>query len=171
MLRSSHDSQLCPHHERKFRNLREADHLVDDLFAPISRGFITASSLSQSMARLFAAVAAGRIGPKTAVALSHVADTLLESIDASRDEFSSAFKDSQWLRFARSSIGDLSEFSQPALASNSAPLSAAPKSSRGPGKKQPRVTEDSQEHGAESDGSESLPRHPIDFIKQLAREL
>src|SRR3974377_686590 len=83
MLRAYADVQFCPHHRRKLRNFRDSDRLVDDLFAPISRGFITAASLSQSMARLFAAVAAGRIGPKSAVAVTHVADTLLKSIAVS----------------------------------------------------------------------------------------
>jgi len=130
MLRASGDAPFCLYHERKMRNLLGADRMVDDLFAPISRGFITASSLSQSMARLFAAVAAGRIGPKNAVALSHVADTLLKTISASTGEFNRAFKGSQWRRVVRSSIGDLAEFS-PAT-----PTPDAARSSRRPsGKK------------------------------------
>jgi len=165
MLRAPDNAQFCLHHERKTRHVQDADRMVDELFAPISRGFITAASLSQSVARLFAAVAAGRIGPKNAVALSHVADTLLKTISASTVEFNRAYKDSQWLRVVRSSIGNLSEFSV------AAPVPDAALSSRCLfGKK--TQSEAGETSSSDTVADPEVPScDPVQSLKKLAREL
>jgi len=113
MLRSSSKSKYCLHHDRKLRHLKEADDAAADLFDPISGGFVTATALSQSVSRLFAAVAEGRLDPKQANALARVAEILLKAISSSTGEFRRSFKESYWTQLVRLSCGNLPEYAPP----------------------------------------------------------
>lgn len=80
-----------------------------------------------------------------------------------RDEFNSAFRDSNWLRFVRGSTGDLSEFSRAPLAPSAAQKLAAPKSiSRARKTQSPkqRVTSDRGKSGVLRT-QRNPPRNPL----------
>jgi len=113
MLRSSRKSKYCFFHERKLRHIEEVDDATADLFDPISGGFVTAIGLSQSVSRLFAAVAEGRLDPKQANALARVAEILLKTIYSSTEEFRGSFKESYWNQLVRQSCGKLPEYVAP----------------------------------------------------------
>lgn len=113
MLRASRKSQFCFHHERKLRHLKEAEGAAADLFDPISGGFVTATALSRSVSRLFAAVAEGRLEPKQANALARVAEILLKTISSSTAEFRGSFRESYWNQLVRRSCGNLPEYVAP----------------------------------------------------------
>jgi hypothetical protein len=115
MLRSSRRSKFCFYHARKLRHFQEADDAAADLFDPISGGFITATALSQSVSRLFAAVAEGRLDPRRANALARVAAILLKTISVSTNEFRDTFKQAYWTQLVRESCGHLPEYVPPPL--------------------------------------------------------
>jgi hypothetical protein len=72
--------------------------------------FIPATALTQTLTRVFRAVAEGRIGPKSAVALTRVAATLLKSIDASSNEFQSTFCEGYWQQLISSQYNSVPEY-------------------------------------------------------------
>lgn len=115
MLRSSSKSKYCLHHERKLRFIKEAEAAALDLSDPISGGFVTATALSQSVSRLFAAVAQGRLDPKSANALARVAEILLKTISSSTAEFRNSFKGSYWAQIVRESCGELPKYVPPVI--------------------------------------------------------
>ena len=96
MLLASSRSQFCLFHERKLRNLREADYTAAEICEPLSHDFVPATALAQSLTRAFRAVAEGRLDPKSATALARLASTLLKSIDKSTAEFHECYKDEFW---------------------------------------------------------------------------
>ncbi len=87
MPRSFRDAKYCLHHERKFRRLREADCTASHVAEPLSGNFISATSLNQSLARLFSAIADGRVHRKTAAELISVSKILLKTIPLAKTEF------------------------------------------------------------------------------------
>ena len=138
MLRSSRKSQFCFHHERKLRHLKEADDAAIDLFDPISGGFVTATALSQSVSRLFAAVAEGRLDPKQANALARVAEILLKAISSSTAEFRGSFRESYWSQLVRQSCGSLPEYVAP-VAPTRKPGNSQPRESQPPKPPNPKL--------------------------------
>jgi hypothetical protein len=149
MLRASRKSKYCVHHERRLRHLKEADDAAADLFDPISGGFVTATALSQSVARLFAAVAEGRLDPKSANALARVAGILLKIISSSTQEFRDTFKESYWTQIVRQSCRNLPEYVPPVL------LNRQPTRSESRASEPPKAS------------SSELPKTIDEFIKQV----
>jgi hypothetical protein len=100
-------SEYCYHHDRKLRYSKEAEQAALEIFQPISGNFIPAHALTESLARLFARVADGRISPNQASAMSKVADVLLRSVSHSTAEFKSSYRDGYFQQLVRESYGDL----------------------------------------------------------------
>jgi hypothetical protein len=113
MPRRSKGSKYCTVHERKLRILNETDDVAAEIYAPINQSFIPASALSVSLARVFAAVASGRVSAKNATAISRVADTLLKTISASTDEFRRCYREGYWMQVVRSNFYDLPDYIPP----------------------------------------------------------
>ena len=84
--RPSPNSQYCHHHQRKLRNLREHDDTARNIALPLIGEVIAPSSLNFAVARLFAAVAEGRISSKTANTLTNLAKVLLKTIPNAQRE-------------------------------------------------------------------------------------
>jgi len=95
MPRSFRDDKYCLHHERTMRRLREADSTAANVADPLSRNFVSGTSLNQSLVRLFSAIADGRIPPKTAAQLISLSKLLLKSIPLAKTEFLLAFDNSK----------------------------------------------------------------------------
>ena len=87
MLRHSPESQYCFDHQRKLRHRLETDQVASEICAPIAGEFVPATAVAHSLTRVFRAVAAGRINPKTAAALTRVASMLLKSLPPATKEF------------------------------------------------------------------------------------
>ena len=97
MLRSSSKSKYCLHHERRLRHFGETEKTASYIAEPITAGdFVPASALTHSLARVFLAVAEGRIEPKRATALARVGATLLRSICESSRELEECCNDKYW---------------------------------------------------------------------------
>ena len=106
MLRSSRKSKYCFHHERKVRQLRQADATASDVAGPLSRPFVSGTSLNYSLTRLFSAIADGRVPPKTAVPLINLSKILLKTIPMANREYLQAFQGyDAWDRLVRRMYG------------------------------------------------------------------
>lgn len=113
MLRHSPQSQYCFDHERKLRHLTETDKIAADICEPIAGDFVPATALTQSLTRVFRAVAEGRFNAKNATALARVATALLKSIDHSTREFRHCYRESYWHQFVRDRYNDLPDYVPP----------------------------------------------------------
>jgi len=113
MLRKSKKSRYCFDHERKLRHLREADETAANLCEPFIGDFVPAAALTQSLTRVYHAVAEGRLDPKCATALARVASTLLKSIDAASDEFQQCYLDGYWCQLVREHYNNISDYIPP----------------------------------------------------------
>ncbi|HKI12488.1 MAG TPA: hypothetical protein VKA02_10260 [Candidatus Acidoferrum sp.] len=80
------DSEYCHHHQRKLRHLREHDDTARNIALPLIGEVIAPSSLNFAVARVFAAVAEGRISSKTANTLTNLAKVLLKTIPNAQRE-------------------------------------------------------------------------------------
>jgi len=107
MLRDTPRSKYCVFHLRKLRQLHEVEQITMDLFQPLSTGFVPANALAQSLSRLFARVAEGRIKAKDAIAMARIADTLLKTIPMATLEFRETYIPEYWMQLVRRSFGNL----------------------------------------------------------------
>ena len=129
MLRSSRKSQFCFHHERKLRHLKESDDAANDLFDPISSGFVTATALSQSVFRAFL-----RPWPRAASTPSRPRRSSASPKSFSRrllrppPNFVAAFEESYWHQLVRLSCGNLPEYVAPVAPTRKAGNSNSQKS-------------------------------------------
>jgi hypothetical protein len=101
MLRPSADSEYCFDHQRKLRHLHESDQVAAEICAPIAGDFVPSTAVAQSLARVFRAVAEGRIEPQTASALARVGSALLKSLDGATQEFKHCYNDTHWRKQVR----------------------------------------------------------------------
>lgn len=121
MLRHSSKSQYCLPHDRKLRHLHEADDTATHVAAPLSQPFISATSLNYSLARLFSAIADGRVPPRTATPLINLSKILLKTVPMANREYLIAFRGfDAWDRLVRQMYG-YTEPSTPAPDSSEPP--------------------------------------------------
>ena len=93
--RSPSSTMYCLPHERRQRRLREADSTALHLAEPLSAPFISDTSLNSSLVRLFAAIADGRVPPKTAAQLISLSKILLRTVPRAKTEFLLAFNNTK----------------------------------------------------------------------------
>jgi hypothetical protein len=98
----SRGSTYCFYHDRLHRRDFEADVTAAKVSEPLELPFVSCSSLNAALTRLFAAVADGRIAPKTADQLIKLAGLLHKNIPMANQEFLTAFSDPKaWRRLIR----------------------------------------------------------------------
>jgi hypothetical protein len=94
-LRSPSSTMYCLHHERRPRRLRESDSTALNLAETLSAPFVSDTSLNSSLVRLFAAIADGRVTPKTAAQLISLSKILLKTVPRAKTEFLLAFNNTK----------------------------------------------------------------------------
>ena len=109
----SADSSFCLQHNQKMNRLIRSTDVGDDVFDPISRGFVPANALAQSLSRVIGYVADGTLSPKAAIAISRVAGTLLQTIALSTREFREAYVQTYFNQLVRESFGELPAYQPP----------------------------------------------------------
>lgn len=70
-------SDYCLYHQRMHRRLFEADITAAKVAEPLDSAFVSSSSLNVALTRLFAAIADGRMTPKTGDQLINLAKLLI----------------------------------------------------------------------------------------------
>ena len=97
-------SYLCAYHARKESQTLSGDQLGRELAQHFSGSYLSAHDLTAALGRLFAAVAQGRVKPKTAATLAYLSQTLVQTVQLAQHEHINAFGSDSWRRTLRSSL-------------------------------------------------------------------
>jgi hypothetical protein len=89
MLRMEGHPSLCPFHVREEKQLLEADKLGEEL-ASLSGKLNTGTDINHVLAKVFKALADGRISARTAAAFAYLGQLLLQTMPYVRNEISRA---------------------------------------------------------------------------------
>src|SRR5216684_4416177 len=95
---------FCPYHAQKEARARAAQKLGKDLDYFFSGDYLSACDLSTALARLIPAVVRGDVKPKTAHTVAYLAQTLMQSIHISEQEYINTFGTDGWREAVRNSV-------------------------------------------------------------------
>ncbi len=95
---------FCFYHAQKEARARAAQKLGKDLAYFFSGDYLSACDLSTALARLIPAVVRGDVKPGTAHTLAYLAQTLMQAIHISQDEYINAFGTDDWRKSIRNSV-------------------------------------------------------------------
>src|SRR5712671_5600133 len=104
--RIRNNPRFCPYHAQKEARARAAQKLGKDLDYFFSADYLSACDLSTALGRLIPAVIRGDVKPKTAHTVAYLAQTLLQTIHISQDEYINAFDTNGWRKSIRTSVND-----------------------------------------------------------------
>src|SRR5216684_1002990 len=102
--RTRNNPRFCPYHAQKEARARAAQKLGKDLDYFFSGDYLSACDLSTALARLIPAVVRGDVKPKTARTVAYLAQTLLQTIHISEQEYINAFGTDGWRKSVRNSV-------------------------------------------------------------------
>jgi hypothetical protein len=102
--RCSGHLHLCYFHAQKEAESLAARQVGQDISRFLSTKLLTACDLGAAMSRLFCAVARGEVKPKVASTLAYLAQTMLQSIPITQDEYIHSFDTDTWCSTVRSSF-------------------------------------------------------------------
>ncbi len=95
---------FCFYHAQKEARARAAETLGKDLAYFFSGDYLSACDLSAALSRLIPAVVRGDVKPKTARTVAYLAQTLMQAIHISQDEYINAFGTDGWRKSVRNSV-------------------------------------------------------------------
>jgi hypothetical protein len=95
---------FCYYHAEKEARARAAQSLSTDLARYFSGTYLSACDLSTALGCLIPAVVRGDVKPKVARTVAYMAQTLLQSIHISQDEYINAFDTDGWRKSIRTSV-------------------------------------------------------------------
>jgi hypothetical protein len=95
---------FCYYHAEKEARARAAQSLGTDLARYFSGEYLSACDLSTALGCLIPAVVRGDVKPKVARTVAYMAQTLLQSIHVSQDEYINAFGTDGWRKSIRNSV-------------------------------------------------------------------
>src|SRR5712692_6044873 len=104
--RHRNNPRFCFYHAQKEARARTAQKLGKDLAYFFSGDYLSACDLSTALARLIPAVVRGDVKPKTAHTVAYLAQTLMQAIHISQDEYINAFGTDGWRKSVRISVND-----------------------------------------------------------------
>jgi hypothetical protein len=102
--RNGKNPRFCFDHAQKEVRARTAQKLGKDLAYFFSGDYLSACDLSTALARLIPAVVRGDVKPKTARTVAYLAQTLLQAIHISQDEYINTFGTDGWRKSVRNSV-------------------------------------------------------------------
>jgi hypothetical protein len=102
--RDRNHPHFCFYHAQKEARARTANKLGKDLDYFFSGDYLSACDLSTALARLIPAVVRGDVKPKTAHTVAYLAQTLMQAIHVSQDEYINAFGTGNWRDSIRKSV-------------------------------------------------------------------
>ena len=96
--------RFCFYHAQKEARARTARKLGKDLAYFFSGDYLSACDLSTALARIIPAVVRGDVKPKTAHTVAYLAQTLMQAIHISEQEYINAFGTDGWRKSVRNSV-------------------------------------------------------------------
>ena len=129
--RTTGHPHFCFCHAQKEVQARAAETLGKDLAYFFSGEYLSACDLSSALGRLIPAVVRGEVKPRTARIVAYLAQTLMQAIHISQDEYINAYDTNGWRKSIRNSVsGNYDYLFPPAPAATGAdsPAPAPPES-------------------------------------------
>jgi hypothetical protein len=102
--RFSAHPHFCAYHAQKEARTFASDKLAKDLAFFFSGDYLSANDLATALARLIPAVVLGHLKPRAARTIAYMAQSLLQAIHISQDEYSNAFGRDGWRKAVRNSV-------------------------------------------------------------------
>ncbi len=102
--RTGKNPYFCFDHAAKEARARASESLCKDLAYFFSGGYLSACDLSTALGRLIPAVIRGDVKPKIARTVAYMAQTLLQTIHISEDEYINTFGTDGWRKSIRNSV-------------------------------------------------------------------
>ena len=102
--RATKHPRFCFYHAQKEARVRTAKKLGKDLAYFFSGDYLSACDLSTALARIIPAVVRGDVKPKTAHTVAYLAQTLMQAIHISEQEYINAFGTDGWRKSVRNSV-------------------------------------------------------------------
>ncbi len=102
--RTGNNPRFCFYHAQKEARARAAQKLGKDLDYFFSGDYLSACDLSAALARLIPAVVRGDVKSKTARTVAYLAQTLLQAIHISEQEYINTFGTDGWRKSVRNSV-------------------------------------------------------------------
>src|SRR5438445_211433 len=127
--RAAKHPHFCFYHAQKEARARAAEKLGKDLAYFFSGDYLSACDLSTALARLIPAVVRGDVKPKTARTVAYLAQTLLQAIHISQDEYINAFDTDGWRKSIRNSVNSNHDYLFPPKPEHKQPGSLQPQQS------------------------------------------
>jgi hypothetical protein len=115
---------LCAFHARKEAQALAGDKSGGDIAYHLSGGHASDYDLSSALGRLFAAVAQGRVKPKTASTLAYLGQTIVQAMHLSQRKPIQAFGIDKWLDTVRHNHKQSSERTAPTPQAHPQPAAA-----------------------------------------------
>ncbi len=102
--RVRNNAHFCFYHAQKEARARTAQKLGKDLSYFFSGDYLSACDLSTALARLIPSVVRGDVKPRAARTVAYLAQTLIQSIHISEQEYINAFGSDGWRKSIRNSV-------------------------------------------------------------------
>ncbi len=96
--------RFCPDHAQKEARARARQNLGKDLAHYFSGDYLSACDLSTALGCLIPAVIRGDVKPRTARTVAYLAQTLMQAIHISQDEYINTFGTDGWRKSIRNSV-------------------------------------------------------------------
>jgi hypothetical protein len=125
------NSHFCPYHAQKEDRARAAQKLGKDLDYFFSADYLSACDLSTALARIIPAVVRGDVKSKTAHTVAYLAQTLMQAIHISQDEYINAFGMDGWRKSIRNSVNHNYNYRLPPAPQSQQPQSSPPTTTTG----------------------------------------
>src|SRR5467141_3006533 len=126
--RATKHPRFCFYHAQKEARARTAKKLGKDLGYFFSGDYLSACDLSAALGRLIPAVVRGDVKPKTAHTVAYLAQTLLQAIHISEQEYINTFGTDGWRKSIRNSVNGNRDYRFPPSPTTGAPAPAQPES-------------------------------------------
>src|SRR5258708_3064419 len=104
---------FCFDHAEKEARVRATQKLGKDLAYFFSGDYLSACDLSTALGRLIPAVLRGDVKPRAARTVAYLAQTLLQAIHVSQDEYINAFGTDTWRKSIRNSLNSIYNYLSP----------------------------------------------------------
>src|SRR5260370_5904747 len=171
--RTCNNPRFCPYHAQKEARARAAQKLGKDLDYFFSGDYLSACDLSTALARLIPAVVRGDVKPKTAHTVAYMAQTLLQAIHISEQEYTNTSGTDGWRKSIRNSVNGNRDYRFPPapqqLAAQAPDAVAGPQTGAGHAP-QPAPPTQPAPQPAQSPHT-PLPPTGAEFVQQVAARL
>jgi hypothetical protein len=161
---------FCYCHAQKEARARAAEKLGKDLAYFFSGDYLSACDLSTALGRLIPAVIRGEVKPRTARTVAYLAQTLMQAIHISQDEYINAFDTDGWRQSIRDSVNFNHDYLFPPAPAATDANSPAPAQPESPQPQHPASPPADTPLNCHSERSEQIGETPLNCHSEQSEE-